>query len=58
MQFRMSNVEIKDFSVVYFEGITAELLLRTGIASYPGSWWAERKEPGIYCSRMRVIISC
>ena len=25
MQFRMSNVEIKDFSVVYFEGITAEL---------------------------------
>ena len=31
MQFRMSNVEIKDFSVVYFEGITAELLLRTGI---------------------------
>ena len=27
-----------------------------GIASYPGSLWAGRKEPGIHCSRMRTII--
>ena len=28
------------------------------LASYPGSWGAERKEPGIYCSCMHVIIPC
>ena len=25
-------------------------------ALYPGSWWAKRKIPGIYCSHMHVII--
>ena len=31
MQFRMSSEEIKDFSVMFFEGITAEFLLRTSV---------------------------
>jgi len=43
---------------IYDAKLTQLTLVTLNLASYPGSWWAERKEPGIYSSRMRVIIPC
>ena len=56
MQFRMSSEEIKDFSVMFFEGITAEFLLRTGVLQMHQIFmWLQRvcePHPTFFCPKV------